>query len=120
MQSPNSDVWEFLDPKRLLSSLAIVRSLRATPIGFRVEGYLVGKAKQPNNGMLRGTLHMMVLRTLLSGDACDLRQLFLRHRWNKLPAWVRLINKLPLRFRGEGMTRFYPNMNQRNAIQLLQ
>lgn len=29
----------------------------------------MGKAKQPNNDMLRGTLDMMVLRTLLSGDA---------------------------------------------------
>jgi len=29
----------------------------------------VAKAKQPNNDMLRGTLDMMVLRTLLSGDA---------------------------------------------------
>lgn len=29
----------------------------------------MGKPKQPSNDMLRGTLDMMVLRTLLSGDA---------------------------------------------------
>jgi hypothetical protein len=29
----------------------------------------MAKAQQPNNDMLRGTLDMMVLRTLLSGDA---------------------------------------------------
>lgn len=29
----------------------------------------MGKAKEPNNDMLRGTLDMMVLRTLMSGDA---------------------------------------------------
>ncbi|HKR26008.1 MAG TPA: PadR family transcriptional regulator [Acidobacteriaceae bacterium] len=29
----------------------------------------MGKPKQPNNDMLRGTLDMMVLRTLLNGDA---------------------------------------------------
>src|SRR5579872_5457604 len=35
----------------------------------RVLQHLMAKAHQPNNDMLRGTLDMMVLRTLLSGDA---------------------------------------------------
>ena len=44
------------------------------PIGFRVDGEAMGKAAiskrdQMNNDMLRGTLDMMVLRTLVTGDA---------------------------------------------------
>ena len=39
------------------------------PIEIRVEAAPLGNSKQTNNDMLKGTLDMMILRTLVTGDA---------------------------------------------------
>jgi hypothetical protein len=52
-----------------LRDQAHTASRMLSPIEFRVECVPMGKRSQPDGQMLKGTLDMMILRTLATGDA---------------------------------------------------